>query len=96
MESAVIASICSRQEIPFGCLRAVSDRMETALSPQMVSLLSGAGISWSRLLAMLVRHPPVVGELWRLAAASRRASRQLAKGLGEILTLTLPWGATLE
>jgi len=96
MESAVIASICHRQEIPFGCLRVVSDRIDTALSPQVVSLLSGAGISWFRLLAMLAHRPQIVGELWRLAAASRHGSRQLAKGLGEILTLTLPWGATLE
>jgi len=96
MESAVLASLCSRQAIPFGCLRAISDRLDTALSPQVISLVSGAGISWLRLAAMLARRPHLTSELWRLAQDSRFASRQLAKGLGELLTLTLPWGATLE
>jgi hypothetical protein len=33
----------------------------------------------------------LAGELWRLALQSRRAAAQLAKALGELLTLTLPW-----
>jgi Phosphorylase superfamily len=63
MESAIVASICSRQEIPFGCLRAISDRVDTAMSPQLISVLSGAGVSGLRLAALLARHP---GELLTL------------------------------
>ncbi len=96
MESAIVASICSRQEISFGCLRAISDRVDTAMSPQLISVLSGAGVSWMRLAAMFARSPLTTGELWRLAKATRVASRQLAKGLGELLTLTLPWDADQE
>jgi hypothetical protein len=96
MESAIVASICSRQEIPFGCLRAISDRIDTAMSPQLISVLSGAGVSWMRLAAMLARSPLSTGGLWRLAKATRVASRQMAKGLGELLTLTLPWDADRE
>jgi hypothetical protein len=66
------------------------------LSPQLASVLSGANVSWIRLMAMLARSPGTAGELWRLARATRVASRQLGKALGEILTLTLPWGSDLE
>jgi adenosylhomocysteine nucleosidase len=96
MESAMVASLCHPMEIPFGCLRVISDRVDTPMSPQLVSLLSGARISWLGLLVMLVRSPFTTAELWRLAKATRLASRQLAKALGELLTLTLPWSANLE
>jgi adenosylhomocysteine nucleosidase len=96
MESAAVASICRRFEIPFGCLRAISDPVDAALSPQLVSVLSGANVSWIRLMAMLARSPGTASELWRLARATRVASRQLGKALAEILTLTLPWGSDLE
>jgi hypothetical protein len=96
MESAVVASACSRQKIPFGCLRVVSDRIDTLMSPQLVSLLSGPKVSWLGLTALLIRSPFAAADLWRLAKATRLAGRQLAKALGELLTLTLPWGANLE
>jgi adenosylhomocysteine nucleosidase len=95
MESAVVASICSRHQIPFGCIRAISDDTKTALSPELVSILSGANVSWRKLGAMVVRSPARIRELWRLAKATGFASRQLAKGLGELLTLTLSWGQDL-
>jgi adenosylhomocysteine nucleosidase len=96
MESAVAASICSRQEVSFACLRVISDRVDTALSPQLVSVLSGAGVSWMGLASLLARQPHKLGELWRLFRATSVASRQLAKALGELLTLTLPWEVNQE
>lgn len=95
MESAVVARTCSRQGVPFGCLRAVSDDSRTGLSPRLVSLLRGGRVSPARLLAAVVRSPGITRELWRLARDTRRAGEQLAKALGELLTLTLPWGADL-
>jgi adenosylhomocysteine nucleosidase len=95
MESVMVASICSRREVSFGCIRVISDRVDTTISPQLLSVLSGAKVSWWRLAELLVRSPNKVGELWRLAKASRLASQQLAKALGELLTLTLSWGADL-
>lgn len=95
MESATVASICSRREIPFGCIRVISDQVKTAISPELLSLLSGANVSWWKLGAMLVRSPNKISELWGLAKATRIASCQLAKALGELLTLTLSWGQEL-
>jgi nucleoside phosphorylase len=93
MESAVVARLCSQQGVPFGCLRAISDEVDTALSPRLVHVLSGGGVSWPRLVGNVVRSPRLVGELWRLAGQTRSAARQLAAALGEVLTLTLPWMA---
>ncbi len=90
METAVVARLCQRAGVPFGCLRAISDDDDTALSPQLAGVLRGGRVSPWRLAAAVARRPALVGELWRLAWDTRRAARQLALGLGELLTLTLP------
>jgi hypothetical protein len=96
MEAAIVARACARNEIPFGCVRAVSDCAETSLSPRLVGLLQGGRVSPPRLVVECVRSPRLIGELWRLAGATRHASQQLGKALGELLTLTLPWSAEVE
>jgi adenosylhomocysteine nucleosidase len=95
MESAVLARACRRQGVPFGCVRAVSDAADTALSPRLAALAAGGRVSLPRVLAALARSPGLAGELWRLARATGRAGEQLGMALGELLTLTLPWGADL-
>jgi adenosylhomocysteine nucleosidase len=91
METAAVARLCHKREVPFGCLRAVSDDVDTPLSPQLVGLLKGGRVAPLRLAAALAQRPALAGELWRLARNTRAAARQLARGLGEVLTLTLPW-----
>jgi adenosylhomocysteine nucleosidase len=95
METATIARLCSQQGVPFGCVRVISDELETALSPQLVDLLGRRRVSPWRVLAALAQRPRLARELWRLAGHTRLASNQLAKALGELLTLTLPWSAEL-
>jgi adenosylhomocysteine nucleosidase len=91
MESAAVARVCSQHSVPFGCVRAISDDVNSSLSPQLADLLSGGGVSLWRLGAALVRKPLLIGELRRLARDTRFAAEQLAKALGDLLTLTLPW-----
>jgi adenosylhomocysteine nucleosidase len=91
METAAVARLCHKHEVPFGCLRAISDDGDTPLSPQLVGLLKRGRVAPLRLAAALARRPALAGELWRLARHTRTAARQLARGLGEVLTLTLPW-----
>jgi adenosylhomocysteine nucleosidase len=95
METALVARACRQKGIPFGCVRAISDEMATALSPELVSLVSSSRVSPVSVLSALLRSPGIVGPLWGLARATRLASRQLAKALGELLTLTLPWSGDL-
>jgi nucleoside phosphorylase len=95
MESAVVARLCSQGDVPFGCIRAISDDSRTSLAPQLVSLLSGARVSPLRLACAILRSPGLAIELSRLARQTRYAAEQLAKALGELLTLTLPWGREL-
>jgi adenosylhomocysteine nucleosidase len=91
MESAEFAARCSREGVPFACVRAISDEVDTPLSPNLVSLLSGGSASPFRVMRMLLRHPGMLPELLRLGRDTKRASEQLALALGELLTLTLPW-----
>lgn len=95
MESAVVARMGSRAGIPFGCVRAISDDVRTALSPRLVSLLSGGRVSPLRLLRALLSSPGMAIELGRLAKQTRLAADRLGQALGELLTLTLPGGASL-
>lgn len=95
MESAVAARLCKKHGVPFGCVRAVSDDGRTPLSPQLATVLAGGRVAPLRLLALLAGGPGRARELWRLARDTRLAAYQLGKALGELLTLTLPWGADL-
>jgi adenosylhomocysteine nucleosidase len=95
METAVVARLCSRHGVPFGCVRAISDELQTALSPELLSLLSSGRVAPARVLGACARRPRLASELWHLAWHTRMASEQLAKALGELLTLTLPWSADL-
>lgn len=95
MESAAIARLCHKQDIPFGCVRAISDAVHTPLSPELATLLSAGRVSPLRLGLALVKRPGLAGELWSLARSTRFAGEQLKIALGELLTLTLEWGKEL-
>jgi adenosylhomocysteine nucleosidase len=90
MESAVFAQRCTQSGLPFACVRAICDTVDTPLSPVLATLLSNGSASPWRVLTALVRRPALLPELMRLARDTKIASRQLALALGELLTLTLP------
>jgi adenosylhomocysteine nucleosidase len=93
MESAAAAQACHKADVPFGCIRAVSDDCETPLSPKLAACLTGGRVAPLRLLAATASSPGLVPQMWRLARQTRHAAGQLALALGELLTLTLPWTA---
>jgi adenosylhomocysteine nucleosidase len=95
METAVIARLCSKHDVPFGCVRAISDHLDTPLTPDLAELIWEGRVAPLRLLAALVRSPGLAGQLWRLAKDTRHAAEQLGIALGELLTLTLPGGREL-
>jgi nucleoside phosphorylase len=95
MESAVVAESCARLGISFGCVRAISDEVATALSPQLLSIISGGRVAPLRALLAVASSPRLLGEMRHLAKQTRTAAEQLGKALGELLTLTLPWGRGL-
>jgi adenosylhomocysteine nucleosidase len=91
METATLARSCYKHHVPFGALRAISDDLSTPLSRQLVGVIQTGRVSPLRLAAAVLRSPRLVGELRRLSGHTRHAARQLALGLGEVLTLSLPW-----
>jgi adenosylhomocysteine nucleosidase len=95
METATVAGLCASRGVPFGCVRVISDDAHTQLSPQLVGLLSNGRVSPLRLLTTLLRSPGSLREFRQLAKHTQHAASQLGKALGELLTLTLPWGADL-
>jgi nucleoside phosphorylase len=81
MESAVAARLCRQFDVPFACLRVISDDWQTPLSPYLVDLLRQGRVSIPRLASKVLRHPVLIGELRRLAAQTRQASRELLEPL---------------
>ncbi len=92
MEAAAVAASCRRRGVPFGCVRAISDDCHTPLSPRLLACLDGGRVAPLSLLKAVATSPRLAGEMWRLARQTKHAADQLALALGELLTLTLPWG----
>ena len=85
MESSAIAEACAERGIPFTAIRAVSDASVTALSPELVRLLSGGEVSiWKACLA-LIRRPHLLREFLRLHRDTKLAAERLADALCERL-----------
>ena len=95
MESAVVARWCQRRQIPFGCVRVISDDANTSFSATLQDLLAAESPAYLRLVWAGLRSPRLLLEMKRLARDTRLAARQLGMAIGELLTLTLPFGADL-
>jgi nucleoside phosphorylase len=95
METAVIARLCHQHQVPFGCVRVISDDVNTFVSPALEMVLSRGRVSPLALVGSVVKSPALLGELWHLARNTRRAGGQLSRALSELLTLTLPFGREL-
>jgi adenosylhomocysteine nucleosidase len=81
MESAAIEQICQQRGVPFLAVRAVSDTYDTALSPELLRLISGGRVSVWRVLRALVGKPSLLREFLRLWRATSLAANQLAEAL---------------
>lgn len=86
MESGAIAQRCSETGVPFACVRAVSDDVDTDLSPELAALLTTGVVSPWRLTRTLLRRPGLVFEMLRLERDTRAAARELARVLQCALT----------
>jgi hypothetical protein len=90
METAVAARLCGEAGVPFGCLRAISDDVDASLSESLLALLQGGRVQPARLLAAVLRRPPLIAELIRLSAHTRKAAWELAVGLETLLGSDVP------
>lgn len=81
MESSAIAEVCEARGLAFLAVRAVSDTVDTALSPELVRLLSGGNVSAWKACGALLRKPSLLGEFLRLRRDTKLAARNLAKSL---------------
>jgi hypothetical protein len=90
MESAAVARFCTEHSIPFACLRAISDDVESRLSPRLVALLSGGRVSILKAGRALAASPCLARDALRLARHTRRAARQLGKGMLSLLSALTP------
>lgn len=92
MESAAIAEVCAERGIPFTAVRAVSDASDTALSPDLVRLLSGGEVSIWKAIRALLRRPSLLREFLRLRRDTNLAASRLADALAKTLAAADPPG----
>jgi adenosylhomocysteine nucleosidase len=85
MESAAVEAVCGENGVRFLAVRAVSDTADTALSPELVRVLSGGNISVWKACAALVRKPALLGEFLRLGRDTKIAARKLADELQAVV-----------
>ena len=80
METAVIAEICQRRDIPWSVFRAISDRAtEATLDDEIFRLINRDGTFNFKLLgAFLVKHPRRWPELVRMARDAKLAAEHAA------------------
>lgn len=86
MESAEVAAVCAEQGVDCLAVRAVSDTVDTALSPELARLLSGGHVSPWRAMKALLQRPRLLGEFRRLARDTNVAAQKLADELVRIVT----------
>ncbi|MBA4190308.1 MAG: hypothetical protein C0467_20165 [Planctomycetaceae bacterium] len=85
MESSGVAAVCAECGVPFRAVRVVSDTVDTALSPELIRLLSGGNVSPWKAMRALVRKPALLWEFLRLARDTKLAARNLADALIQLL-----------
>lgn len=85
MESSAVEAVCAEAGVPFLAVRAVSDTADTALSPELVRLLSGGNVSVWKACAALVRRPSLLGEFLRLGRDTSFAAHKLADELQSVV-----------
>ncbi|MGE3808748.1 MAG: hypothetical protein AB7K24_29125 [Gemmataceae bacterium] len=85
MESAVIARLCHEQQLPFGCLRVISDDVRVPLHAAIFELIEGESVSYRRLAWLLLRSPWMSGQLVRLARQTSLAALRLAEATQRLL-----------
>ncbi|MDX1519527.1 MAG: hypothetical protein R3318_05345 [Gammaproteobacteria bacterium] len=83
MESAAIASAATQAGLPFLCVRAISDDVNTDIPPSVsVNMRPSGNINLAGLLKSLVMKPSDLRELVRLARAFKRARGTLIQCAG--------------
>ena len=76
METAAIAEICQRRDIPWSVFRAISDRAtDVSLDDEVLRLINRDGtFNFKMIGAFFVKHPSRLPALVRLAMDAKRAA----------------------
>ncbi len=86
MESATIAQLCDEYDIPWLCIRSISDTAEQSLPSWTMNLTHWDGTpNITRASLHALSRPHHIPTLVRLGRASRRSASSLAKAVAKVL-----------
>lgn len=82
MESGGVALRAKRADLPFCCIKVVSDRLDESFAFDLNAMRAPSGrVARGKIVSYALTHPALLPELFRL----RRRSRETAQVLGEFL-----------
>lgn len=91
MESFAIAQACAQLQLPYACVRAISDPADLLLPPGAESWLDHEGyIRHARVIGFLLTHPKWISRVMNLGNNSKVASAMLTRKVVELLHKKLP------
>ena len=86
MESAYLAEVAERHDVPFLTIRVVSDTPSTPWATEERTFLKPDGrLKTAAFAISIFRHPSRIGRLLRLASELRSGTRRLALGIEALL-----------
>jgi adenosylhomocysteine nucleosidase len=86
MESYWIARIASARQIPFIAIRSISDNMQSSVQPFDQILASDGELLWRKAVLCFLSHPRYLLNVFTLYRNTRRAKRNLAAFIGDLVT----------
>jgi adenosylhomocysteine nucleosidase len=89
METSAVAAVCRSAAVPFLAVRAISDGADEELSFSLEELTDqNLDIRLGKVLHTILRKPYIIPQLLRLAGNSRRAGRNLALVMEQLVRLS--------
>jgi adenosylhomocysteine nucleosidase len=87
METSAVADLCEKRGVPLVGVRAISDRADEDLPPEINSFFDNGEVQPAAIARALVVHPPTVVGLFKLARHAWKAGDDLAAFLEKFVTV---------
>ena len=88
METFYLAKLSHQNHIPFLAVRAISDRLDEDIPPELLAVTDGAGrYRFSRALGLLLTKPKLIPASVRLGRNAARASKNLGKAVVSLVEI---------
>lgn len=90
METSAVAAKCRKHNVPMVGVRAISDRANEDLPPEINSFFDNGEVRPGKIVSAILSHPPTVVGLFKLAKHAWKAGEDLADFLERFVAAVAP------